>query len=336
MRIGLTYDMRDDYRAMGYSEEAIAEFDSVATIEALESTLASLGHEIDRIGHIRELAARLVAGERWDLVFNFAEGLKGRSREAQVPALLEAYDIPYVFSDPLVMAVCLDKAVAKRLAREAGVPTAGFAVVASEADLATVDLQYPLFVKPIAEGTGKGCEFASIARDPDQLRRVAVSLIDRFSQPVLVETFLPGREFTVGILGNGSEARVIGVMEIELLSNAEPMVYSLLNKEECESRVSYALKSDVEARRAAKVALKAYHALQCRDACRIDLRCDARGRPYFIEANPLAGLHPSHSDLPMLAHAAGISYRELLREIVDAACRRAGLASTDESVGRAA
>lgn len=336
MKIGFTYDLRDDYRAMGYSDEETAEFDSLATIEAIHQTLASLGHEVDRIGNVRRLAARLAAGERWELVFNIAEGLKGRSREAQVPALLEAFDIAYVFSDPLVMAASLDKAVAKRLVQNAGVPVAAFALVETEADLKRLSLPFPLFVKPIAEGTGKGCEFASIVRDRRALGKAVRSIHARFRQPALVEEFLPGREFTVGILGNGAEARVIGVFEIELLSSAEPQVYSYLNKEECESRVRYVLCDDVLARQAADVALRAFHALQCRDACRVDVRCNAAGMACFIEANPIAGLHPTHSDLPMLATAVGMSYAELLGAIVGAAARRHGLDAGNMAVSRAA
>ena len=313
----------------------MAEFDSPTTIEALSTTLAGLGHVVERIGHIRDLAARLVAGERWDLVFNIAEGLAGRAREAQVPALLDAYGIPYTFSDPLVMAVCLDKAVAKRLVAAAGIPTARHAVIETAADAEAVDLAFPLFVKPVAEGTGKGCELASIVGDRDGLKNAALALVARFAQPALVETYLPGREFTIGVLGNGDEAQVVAVMEIELLPNAEPGVYSWLNKEECESRVRYALADDATAREAAAVALAAYHALECRDACRIDIRCDGAGRPHFIEANPLAGLHPTHSDLPMLAAAAGMAYPELIGTIVAAAARRWGLLDA-RAVGRAA
>ncbi len=335
MKIGLVYDLRDDYRAMGFSEEQVAEFDSPVTIAALADTLTGLGHEVEPIGHVRHLATRLVAGSRWDLVFNIAEGLKGRSREAQVPALLEAYDIPYTFSDPLVMAVSLDKAMAKRLVAEAGVPTPRHRVVASAADVDAVDLPYPLFVKPIAEGTGKGCELASIVCDADQLRNAALALVARFGQPALVETYLPGREFTVGIIGNGAEARVIAVMEIALRASAEPGVYSMTNKEDCDNRVDYALSDDATARVAGDVALTAFHALECRDSARIDVRCDGSGRPHFIEANPLAGLNPGHSDLPMLAAAAGMPYSALIAGIVDAAARRSGLAET-ATVERAA
>jgi D-alanine-D-alanine ligase len=327
MRIGLTYDLRDDYRALGgFSEEALAEFDSEETVAALEAAIRAMGHQTERIGHIRELARRLVAGERWDLVFNFAEGGAGRSREAQVPALLEAYGVPYVMSDPLTQAVGLDKAVAKRLVRDAGVPTAPFAVVAGDADALACPLPFPVFAKPVAEGTGKGCTPASRVETPAALVAVARALRARFGQPVLVEPRQPGREFTVGIVGNGAAARVLGVLEIRLRDGAEPEVYSYDNKELCESRVDYALVDDGEARAAASAALAAYRALDCRDAARIDLRSDAAGQPQFLEANTLPGLHPTHSDLPILARQAGIGYHHLIAGIVEAACVRLGLA----------
>src|ERR1700760_3294459 len=155
MRIGVTYDLRDDYRALGLSEEETAEFDAEETIAAVCGALAGLGHTPVRIGHVKALAAALVAGTRWDAVFNICEGLKGVAREAQAPALLEAYDIPYMFSDPLTLALCLDKAMTKHVLRDAGVPTADFVLIESEADIARVALNFPLFLKPVAEGSGK-------------------------------------------------------------------------------------------------------------------------------------------------------------------------------------
>jgi len=325
MLIGLTYDLREDHRGAGLSEEALAELDSPETIEAIEAALHAAGHRTERIGHVRALAARLVAGDRWDLVFNIAEGLFGRSREAQVPALLEAFGVPYTFSDPLTQAAGLDKAVAKRIVRDAGVPTAPFAVLVEEADAAACDLSLPLFLKPVAEGTGKGCERASKIEDRAALAGVAGNLRARFGQPVLAEPFLPGREFTVGVLGCGAEAEAIGVMEIVLLEAAEAEIYSFGNKDDYEGRVAYRLVDDAEAREAARIALAAYRALDCRDAARIDLRSDAAGRPQFLEVNTLAGLHPIHSDLPILAGKAGLPYAALIARIVDSACRRLGL-----------
>ncbi len=331
MLIGLTYDLRADYAGMGLSEEALAEFDSPDTVAAIENALVRLGHRVDRIGNVRALASRLVAGGRWDLVFNIAEGLRGRSREAQVPALLEAFDAPYCFSDPLTQAATLDKAIAKRLVRDAGLPTAPFAVIASAADAAAAGLPFPAFVKPLAEGTGKGCERASKVFDAAGLAAAASALIARFGQPALAEAYLPGREFTVGVLGEGERAHAIGTFEITLVSAEDDAIYTYASKEESETRVVYTLVDDAEAEAAARTALAAYRTLGCRDAARVDLRSDASGLPHFLEVNSLAGLHPTHSDLPMLATAVGMTYDALLAAIVASACRRHGLAEAREA-----
>lgn len=326
MRLALVYDLRDDYRALGFSDEETAEFDSAETIDALVAALVATGADITRIGHGRALAKRLAAGERYDLVFSIAEGLKGRNREAQVPALCELFDQPYVFSDALTMATTLDKAVAKRLVAAAGVPTTPFAVIETPDDARRTRLPFPLFVKPIAEGTGKGCESASRVRDPASLCAAAAALIARYRQPVLAEAFLPGREFTVGILGTGADAHVLGVLEIHLNAGADENVYTYRNKEECERLVTYRLADDAEALDAGRIALAAYRALQCRDAARLDLRSDAAGVPHFLEANPIAGLHPTHSDLPILNTACGRSYETLIADILMSAAARYGLA----------
>jgi len=324
MNIGFTYDLRSDYLAMGYSPEATAEFDSEITVDGIAGTLEELGHSVTRIGHVRSLAQRLVAGERWDLVFNICEGLHGIAREAQVPALLDAYDIPYTFSDPLVSALTLHKGMTKSIVRDAGVRTPGFALVSSLDDVAGVTLTPPLFAKPVAEGTGKGVSPLSRVRSLDQLRPVCEHLLSQFQQPVLVEEFLPGREFTIGVRGTGPAATIIGTYEILLLPAAEDGIYSYANKENSEEVVRYALRGpdDPVVAEAEALTLAAWRALGCRDAGRIDVRCDAEGRPSFIEVNPLAGLHPTHSDLPMICAAVGISYRELIAGIVDSASQR--------------
>lgn len=325
MKIGLTYDLRQEYLDAGYSPEETAEFDRAETIDAIDRTLQELGHETVRIGRVRQLVPRLAAGERWDLVFNICEGLHGRAREAQVPALLDAYEIPFTFSDPLVIALSLDKGLTKTVVRSYGVPTPDFHVVSTEADLADVRLAYPVFAKPIAEGTGKGINAASKITTPDQLREVCRDLLARFRQPVLVERFLPGREFTVAIWGTGKDAAVIGTMEILLLSTAEPEVYSYTNKENCEQLVEYRVwrpSEDPVVREAEEISLAAWRGLGCRDAGRIDVRCDHAGRVCFIEVNPLAGLHPEHSDLPIICTKFGVPYRTLIERIIaSASCR---------------
>ncbi len=322
MRIGMTYDLRDDYLAAGFAEEETAEFDRASTIEAIEDAIRTMGHAPVRIGNVQALVKELAAGRRWDLVFNIAEGLYGFGRESQVPALLDAYRIPYVFSDPLVLALTLHKGMTKRVIRDIGLPTADFAVVASREDIDAVNLPYPLFAKPVAEGTGKGVTPASKIAVPSQLHETCRGLLARFSQPVLVETFLPGREFTVGIVGDERHARAIGVMEVILLDRSEPDVYSYHNKEFCEELVDYQRVDDPEAGKAVEIAMAAFKALGCRDAGRVDLRSDARGIPNFIEINPLAGLHPEHSDLCIVAAKHGMTYQDLLTAIVDSALQR--------------
>jgi D-alanine-D-alanine ligase len=221
------------------------------------------------------------------------------------------------------MTACLDKAVAKRLVRDAGVPTPGFAV-AERADAVADWTDYPAFVKPLAEGTGKGCEAASLVHTKAELQAAVARVNGRYRQPALIERYLPGREFTVGIVGNGNDARVLGVCEILLKPNAEANVYSLHNKELCEELVTYAPADDGEAWLAGARALQAYRALECRDAARIDFRSDANGAPYFLEANPLAGLNPWHSDLPILAAQNGIDFVTLIGMVLDAGLARYG------------
>jgi D-alanine-D-alanine ligase len=322
MNIGLTYDLREAYQREGYGEEETAEFDELETIAAIESALHALGHSTNRIGHLRALAARLVQGERWDLVFNLAEGLHGYGREAQVPALLEAYRIPYTLSDPLVLSLALHKAASKRYLRDHGIRTPDFEIVESLQDLERVVLPYPLFVKPLAEGSSKGISAASKVQNRAQLHAVCENLLERFAQPVLVERFLPGREFTVGMLGSGREARALGAMEVLLGAQAEPEVYSYDNKKDYERRVQYQLAEDAVGVAAMKMALAVWTALDGRDAGRIDLRCDEAGHLQFIEANPLAGLHPEHSDLVILGRMKGLTYNELIERIISSAARR--------------
>ncbi len=179
-----------------------------------------------------------------------------------------------------------------------------------------IDLPLPLFAKPVAEGTGKGIDAASKISQREHIASVCRGLLGRFNQPVLVETFLPGREFTVGIVGTGENAAVIGVMEVLLRQEAEQDAYSFLNKERFEDLVEYRLVKDEESKRAEEVALASWRGLGCRDAGRVDLRSDGNAVPNFIEVNPLAGLHPVHSDLPILCYLAGVTYQKLIEMII--------------------
>jgi D-alanine-D-alanine ligase len=328
LRIGFTYDLKTDYLALGLSEHAVAEFDAPETIAAIHSALEFLGHDVVRVGHVRALAERLVAGERWDLVFNIAEGVAGFGRESQVPALLEAYGIPYTFSDPLVCALTLHKGMAKHVARGYGVPTPDFALVASAAEAAAVALPLPLFVKPVAEGTSKGITEKSLVTSRRALIEACTQLLEDYRQPVLVEEYLSGREFTVGILGTGDDARALATLEVLLREGADEAVYSYRNKARWREFVEYRLLLDEPpALRAAveDVALAAWRCLGCRDAGRVDVRLDGKGTPQLLEVNPLAGLNPEHSDLPIMAGLKGIGYDALIGEIVR--CTTARLAA---------
>lgn len=322
MNIGMTYDLKDDYLRAGYDKEAAAEFDGEDTIQAIEGALKERGYRTGRIGNIKALTRRLAAGDRWDLVFNIAEGIAGFGREAQVPALLDAYDIPYTFSDPLVLALTLHKGMAKHIVRDMGVATPDFAVVERVEDIAHIHLPYPLFAKPVAEGTSKGIAATSKINSPQGLEKECIRILNAFRQPVLVETYLPGREFTVGIIGTGREAAPLGVLEVLLNGNAEEGVYSYQNKEHYKERVTYRLVQDGDAQKAARVALDVWRCLGCRDGGRVDVRNDDRGRPHFIEVNPLAGLHPENSDLCILASHRGMTYGMLIEKLVNAALSR--------------
>lgn len=321
-RIGVTFDLRSEYLAQGYSEEETAEFDADVTIDGLCDALEGLGFEPVRIGNVKALVEKLAAGERWDAVFNFCEGLKGVSREAQVPAILEAYDIPYVFSDPLTMAMTLDKAMCKRVVRDCGVPTADFAVIEGIADVEKIDLPFPLFLKPVAEGSGKGIGTNNKVADRGQMRASAADLLERFRQPVLVEPYLPGREFTVGITGTGDDAAVLGVSEIVPLAGYHGDGYGLVNKEDWHGRLDIVGAPPAEAKAAGDVALAAWRCLRCRDGGRIDIRCDGEGRPLFMEVNPLAGLRPDYSDMCFIAGREGLSYQDLIGLIMASFLKR--------------
>ena len=317
MRIGLTYDLKDDYRALGFTELEVAEFDSRATIDAVSGALASLGHDVIPIGHVKALAARLVAGERWDLVFNIAEGVAGFGRESQVPALLEAYDVAYTFSDPLVCALTLHKGMAKHVVRGCGVPTPDFELVFRPSDAAAVSLPLPLFVKPVAEGTSKGVTAKSLVTSRHALVDVCTELLETYAQPVIVERYLSGREFTVGILGTGGNTRALATLEVVLREGADGGVYSFRNKAQWQDLVEYRLlETGALQREVEDVAVAAWRALGCRDAGRVDVRLDDLGRAQMIEINPLAGLTPGHSDLPIMAALCGMDFRALIGAIL--------------------
>ncbi|HAN77765.1 MAG TPA: D-alanine--D-alanine ligase [Bacteroidales bacterium] len=322
-KVGITYDLKQDYINAGFSKEEAAEFDEIGTIDAIDNELIAMGFETERIGNVKMLIAQLQQGERWDMVFNICEGVSGIGREAQVPAVLDVYNIPYVFSDVLVLALTLHKGLTKRVVRDAGVPTPDFYLVETETDIAQVNLPYPLFAKPVAEGTGKGISANSRIKNAEQLKLVCTQLLKEFKQPVLVETFLPGREFTVGIVGNGADCKAVGTMEILFKKKDETNeVYSYNSKSNYHELMDYTVPEKEVALACEQTALNAWKALGCVDGGRVDIRMDSNGIPNFIEVNPLAGLNPIDSDLPILGYKNGWTYSKLMNEIVNSAIKR--------------
>ncbi|HKB80596.1 MAG TPA: D-alanine--D-alanine ligase [Thermoanaerobaculia bacterium] len=302
MRIGLTYNLKPP----GASGDRFEEFDSIETIEALESALRHRGDVPVRLGWGAEMLD-VLASTPVDGVFNIAEGVGGRGRESQVPATLEMLGIPCTGSDAVAIGITLDKPLAKLLAKASGIPTAPWTTGRSGDGTA---LRYPLFVKPAAEGSSMGVTSKSLCRNESELNE-AVARVQAYGT-VLVEEFLPGNEYTVGILGG----QVIAVMQVVPKGDAKTFFYSIEVKRDYERRVEYRI---VDEPRVATLALDIWKAFGLRDVARVDVRCDRDSVPNFVEVNPLPGVHPVHSDLVILAEAAGWSYDRLISGIVTSA-----------------
>jgi len=322
MVIGLTYDAKADYIAEGFSSADAAEFDEPETIDAIAGALQYQGFEVCRIGKLKDLVKDLAADKRVDLVFNIAEGISGPLRESEIPLLLEAYSIPHTFSRAWQLARCMNKELCQSYLQSKGIAVPDFFCVHDIADLEKLELRLPVFAKPAREGSSKGIDANACVKNKQDLRAVVSNLLQTFSQPVMLEEYLPGAELTVGILGNGDRSRSIGAMEIEWRAHCEVPYYTLLHKQHWSDFVQMKMRTGSIAAECEKVALQAYRVLELCDAARIDLRLDNQGRPKVIDVNPLPGLHPRDSDLVMLARFAGIEYRELISEIVTGAIER--------------
>lgn len=340
MKVGLTFNMRrgepeDAQEPPGsIGGEVQAEWDTPETIEAVRSALAER-HEVIPIDAAED-AYTALAKARPDIVFNIAEGASGPCREGYIPSILEHLRIPYTASDPLTLNICLDKARTKEILAYYGLPTSRFRVI-QESNFSFNSLHYPLMVKPLYEGSSIGIRNNSLVKTRQEMRERVQWLLKQYHEPALVEEFLPGREFTVAIIGNGADARVLAIVEILFDSLPEGVnpIYSYeakwiwdqssnpLKIFECPARLDAGLQSDIEG-----ACLRAYSILRCRDWCRIDVRLDGAGRPHILELNPLPGILPKPEDnscFPKAARAAGMGYNQLINEVLDIACRRYGL-----------
>ena len=335
--VGIAYDLKADFerlarRTVGADaempEDAFEEYDSDATVTAIEEALGANGYRTRRLGSGRSFLARAMQ-DPGDLVFNIAEGYGTRSREAHVPSALEMLGVPYTHSDPLTLALTLDKAMAKRVVASAGVPTPRFVVVEHVEQLEAIPLAFPLIGKPLFEGSSMGVRKHSRVTDAYELHELCAQLLADYREPVLVEEFCSGPEFTVGILGTGPNAHVIGAMEIApKRGDISDFVYSLEVKRNYLEEVEYHApprRPESLVRAVEDVALAAYRALSCRDVGRVDVRIGDDGEPKFLEVNPLPGLNPVTGDLVILARAYGLGYAELIGRIVEGARERQGL-----------
>jgi D-alanine-D-alanine ligase len=340
MRVALTFNMKrgetdepQEPPGSGYSDSQ-AEWDAPETIEAVEKALSER-HEVipidaggDAYGTLQKVHP--------DIVFNIAEGSNGPCREGYIPSILEHLKIPYTASDPLTLNICLDKARTKEILSYHGLPTSRFRIVGDH-DFSFNSLHYPLMVKPLYEGSSIGIRNNSLVKTSEEMREQVLWLLNNYNEPALVEEFLPGREFTVAMLGNGSEARPLPIVEIlfdSLPAGVNP-IYSYeakwiwdqssnpLKIFECPAKLSPELQREIESS-----CIRAYNILRCRDWCRIDVRLDGSGRPHIIELNPLPGILPRPEDnscFPKAARAAGMNYNQLVNTVLDIACKRNGL-----------
>ncbi len=324
LRIGFTFNVKRVKPALDGTRDEEAEYDSPKTIQAVREAIEAAGHEVIDLEATADLPS-LIEVAKPDLVFNMAEGIKGRNRESQVPALLELLDIPYSGSDPAALNIALDKALAKKIVRQHGILTPNFFTMSTGKERLPKDLRFPLIVKPIAEGSSKGVHATSVVENEAELRDAAQKMIAKYAQPALVEDYIGGREFTVGMLGE-RRPKVLPLMEVVFLDTSETRpVYSFEFKQDWSSKIRYDVPAALEASQLKgleRAARECFIALGCRDVARVDFRMDETGKFYFLECNPLPGLTPGWSDLVLISKAAGIEYNALIAEILSGAIRR--------------
>ncbi len=333
MRIGLSFDLKEKITlSQSQPEDALEEYDSRETVEAIAGALREMGHSTVMLGGGRDFLVSVLR-EKVDLVFNIAEG-RGtyKSREAQVPAVLEMLDIPYAGSDPQCLAVCLDKPLTKQLVAAAGIDTPRWQVVSRPSELEELswkDFPFPVFVKPAFEGSSKGIRTGSMANNAEEMAPLVKQLLEKYRQPALVEEFIAGDEITVGMTGN-APPRVLGIMRILPRKKSDFFVYSLEVKRDWENLVEYECPAGLKAetlKQIEKSAVRIFQVLGCRDFARMDFRLRLGGNPCFLEVNPLPGLNPHSGDLPIMAGKIGLSYSKLISYVFNSAVERYPLLS---------
>ncbi len=328
MKIGLAYDLKEEVPLdQEYPEDALEEYDSLETVDAIAAAVECMGHSVVKLSGGRKFLTNILQSDV-DFVFNISEGRGNyRSREAQIPAMLEMLDIPYSGSDPQCLAVSLDKPLTKKLVQTAGVRTPKWQVISNGRELEEIcrdSFPLPAFVKPAFEGSSKGIRLGCRVEAREQMAGVTTALLEQYHQPIMVEEFISGDEVTVGVVGN-SPPQIVGIMRILPRKRSGNFVYSLEVKRDWQNQVDYECPAQLEARVLQKIAdfsLRAFSTLGCRDFARLDFRLDQKGVPYFLEINPLPGLNPKSSDLPIMAYKMGWNYQGLISSVLNAALER--------------
>jgi len=331
MRIGLAFDLKNSIvTEQGSPEDILEEYDSPETIEAIASVLENHGHQVYKLGGGKAFMNNILATPV-DFVFNISEGLGHyRSREAQVPSILEMLNIPYAGSDPLCLAVSLDKPLTKKIAASSGITTPGWRIINNYEDTCSdnwTDFPFPAFIKPAHEGSSKGIRLFSRINNEEELIRLASELLKDYKQPVLVEEFIEGDEITVGVIGN-SELKILGIMRVMPRESSGDFIYSLEIKRDWERLVEYECPANLSDETTGKIetfSRQIFRELGCRDFARIDFKLNRSGEPYFLEINPLAGLNPKSSDLPIMIRKQGMQYEDLIMNILNTALERYNL-----------
>lgn len=326
MRIGLAYDLKNSVTRHQAVDDALEEYDSPETVEIISGALEKKGHRIVRLGGGVKFLDN-IRHEEVDIVFNISEGLgSSRSREAQVPSVLEMLNIPYTGSDPLCLTICLDKPLTKQLVADSGIPTPKWLLIEDESEFGNIDWQgfpFPAIIKPAYEGSSKGIRLTSLAENAPQAEEEMTRILREYHQPVIVEEFITGDEVTVGIIGN-SPAKLIGMMRILPKKKEKHFVYSVEVKRDYVNRVDYESPVQLPApvlEKLEQYSLKAFNVLGCRDFSRVDFRIGQDGTPYFLEINPLPGLG-NYSDLIIMAIKLGWTHDEVICAVLDAALQR--------------
>jgi D-alanine-D-alanine ligase len=321
VNVGLTFDLRPESgRKYVCGDDHGVEWDKESTIHKLAATIVELGHKVTLIGDVNKMLANVRCIRRLDIVFNVCEGAGAMSREGQVPAILDALGVPYTFADPLAMCMCLHKPTTKHMLIQGKIPTPNFVVVNSVDELNMLELpSFPVIVKPAHEGTSKGIDAKAIVDNKWDLEVRVKFVLETYNQCALVEEFINGDDVTVAILGTGSDAKIIGSAIIHL-KDLQSKLYGIREKELCEELVEYEV--GVPSAEIGEMALRAFKIMGCRDAGRVDFIISNEAKPVVLEVNPLPGLHPSHSDLPIIAHGMGLSYVQLIDAILNSALKR--------------